>query len=189
LKINEFREYCLEHKYPILQLEAVQFLVDYIKKNDVKQILEIGSAVGYSAINFSLANHAKVLTLEKDPLRAEKAVEFIKVFNANVEVVNVDALEYQVSDELKFDLIFIDAAKGQYEKFFTKYQSYLNSAGVIVCDNLNFHHLNFEQVSKQTQKLLIKINKFKQFLINHPDFETKFFEIGDGLSLSTRKIR
>jgi predicted O-methyltransferase YrrM len=83
-------------------------------------------------------------------------------------------------------MIFIDAAKAQYQKFFNKFVPYLKKGGVVICDNLNFHHLNPSLVNRNTRQLIRKINEFKVFLEQHQDYKTTFFDIGDGMSITMK---
>ena len=107
-----------------------------------------------------------------------------------INVVYQDALELNLSEELRYDLIFIDAAKGQYTKFFEKYKHFLNPGGAIITDNIKFHGYVGEssKLDKGNLKSLVeKIENYVEFLKNNPEFDTKFYDIGDGLSVSTWK--
>ena len=107
-----------------------------------------------------------------------------------INVVYQDALELNLSEELRYDLIFIDAAKGQYTKFFEKYKHFLNPGGCIITDNIKFHGYVGEssKLDKGNLKSLVeKIESYVEFLKNNPDFDTKFYDVGDGLSISTLK--
>jgi predicted O-methyltransferase YrrM len=86
-----------------------------------------------------------------------------------------------------YDMIFIDAAKAQYERFFDKYIPFLKPNGIVICDNLRFHDLDPLKVNRHTKQLLRKIGEFKEFLLNHPAFDTTFYDQGDGMSISQRK--
>ena len=107
-----------------------------------------------------------------------------------INVVYQDALELNLSEDLRYDLIFIDAAKGQYIKFFEKYKNFLNPNGTIITDNINFHGYvgQSSKLDKGNLKSLVeKIEKYIEFLKTNPEFDTKFYDIGDGLSVSTWK--
>ena len=185
LSILDIKKYALENNVPIIQDEALNYILELIKKNNYKNILEIGSAIGYSSICMAQAG-TSVQTIEKDIVRYTKAVHNIKELNVDVKIYLLDAIEFETED--KFDLIFIDAAKGQYRKYFEKFSANLKDNGVIVCDNLNFHHLKIEEVSKRTASLLKKIQQFKSFLEENKDFVTDFINVGDGLSISRKKV-
>lgn len=189
--MDRLEEYAKENKIPIMQKDGILFLIDYIKNNNIKTILEIGSAIGYSAINMALVDkNIKVTTIERDKTRYNEAIKNIKNFKLEnqINIILGDALETNI--EGKYDLIFIDAAKAQYIKFFEKYKENLNKEGVVVSDNLNFHGLTKEDVvikNKNLRQLVNKINKYKDFLKENNEFNTTFLEIGDGIGISKRK--
>ena len=190
--ILNLKEEALKNNIPIMQDEGINFIKDYIKNNNIKNVLEIGSAVGYSAINFaSIDKDIKVLTIEKDTKRYNEALKNIKSFNLEnqIEIYNADALEFETNK--KFDLIFIDAAKSQYIKFFEKYKLNLGTNGVIITDNLSFHGMVEDEsiiTNRNTKQLVRKIKKYINFLIENEEFETTFYEIGDKVSVSKKKV-
>ncbi|WP_162164007.1 O-methyltransferase [Acholeplasma hippikon] len=177
----------MERDIPIITDEGLAYIIDYIRKNNVKKILEIGTAYGYSAICFSLENTV-VDTFERDPERIVEAKKWVKTFNANVTIYDEDALLYEGLTD-KYDLIFIDAAKSQYQKFFEKFKHNLNTDSAIICDNISFHQLKIEDVkNRNTKALLRKLEAFKTFLIENKDFDSIILpEVGDGLSVSKKK--
>lgn len=187
-RITNLEIYAKENNVPIIQKEGLNFLIEYIKKNNVKSILEIGTAIGYSAINMALiSDDIQITTIERNEKMYKEAIQNIKNFNLEnrINVIYGDALETTV--EGKYDLIFIDAAKAQYIKFFERYKQNLQINGAIITDNLNFHGLasHPEEIhSKNLKALVKKINKYKEFLINKDDFSTKFYETGDGIAVS-----
>lgn len=175
-----------EKKIPIISDEGLSFLLKAIKHHQVKSVLEIGTAIGYSAIMMSDYVDS-IITLEKDESMVELANKHILERNleSKIKVVHTDAILYKPNQT--FDLIFIDGPKAQYEKYFNHFSPYLSNKGIIICDNLNFHHLDKNKVSKKTKRLIEKLESFKLFLMNHEAFETKFTDEGDGLSLTRRK--
>ena len=184
------KAYASREAVPIMQDEGCDFICDYIKEHNCKNVLEIGTAIGYSSIRFaSLADDIRVTTIELDIDRYLKAVENFK--NAGladrITAINEDALLCQL--EGKFDLIFIDAAKAQYIKFFEKYKENLADGGVIISDNLSFHGM-VDDLSLthnySTKKLVKKIQKYAEYLRTNPDFETTFYEVGDRIAVSRR---
>src|SRR5574344_233636 len=115
---KSIEKYALEYNIPIMEKSGIKFLTEYIKENNVKNILEIGSAIGYSAIKMALtSDKIKVTTIEKDNVRYIEALKNIKEFDLDKRITLIlgDALDIELED--KYDLIFIDAAKGQYIKF------------------------------------------------------------------------
>src|SRR5690606_38537954 len=116
-----------------------------------------------------------------------EADKWIKEFNADVTLFPYDAITYEHLNK-SYDLIFIDAAKGQYQRFFTKFKHHLLPGGVIFCDNLSFHQLKPENVRRrQTRNLLKRIENFKAFLMELSEFDTKIMDLGDGLSISKKR--
>lgn len=190
-EILDIKKYALDNKVPIMQDEGIDFMCNYIKENNIKRILEIGSAIGYSAIRFASVNDdIYVTTIERDEERYNEAVKNISSNNLSdrINIINADALIY--SDDNKYDLIFIDVAKSQYIKFFEKYKNNLSDNGVIISDNLSFHGI-VEDITlahnRNTRQLVGKIKKYINFLEENKEFDTTFYKLGDGVSVSKRK--
>lgn len=187
-RLKDLEKYAEENNVPIIQKEGLNFILNYIKENKVKKILEIGTAIGYSAINMALIDeNIKITTIERNKEMFSLAKKNVKDFNLEkrINIIYADALEAEIKD--KYDLIFIDAAKAQYIKFFEKYKSNLKENGAIITDNLNFHGLanNPEEIhSKNLKALVRKINNYKEFLKENKEFKTNFYEKGDGISVS-----
>lgn len=187
---KQIEKYAEENNVPIMQKSGINFLTKFIAENNIKNILEIGSAIGYSAIKMALVNDkVKVTTIEKDDERYLMALKNIKEFDLEkrITLISGDALDIELQD--KYDLIFIDAAKGQYIKFFEKYSKNLKKNGVIISDNLDFHGLVEQEEripSKNLRQLVNKIRNYIDFLKNNTEFTTKFYKIGDGISISTK---
>ena len=189
--LRVIEEYAHSNNIPIMMSDEIDFLTDFIRKNNVKRILEIGSAIGYSAIKMALvADDINVVTIERDIERYNLAVSNINDFGLSdrINIINADALEWSVDG--KFDLIFIDAAKAQYIKFFEKYKENLDIDGVIISDNLDFHGMvkNIDSITnRNTKQLVKKISNYIEFLKNNDEFNTEFISIGDGIGISRRK--
>ena len=188
----EMEQYAAEYNVPIIEKESIAFIMKFIKSNEVKDILEIGSAIGYSAILMAtVSDDVKITTIERDETRYMECLKNVKKcgMQDKIDVVCQDALEVNLSG-VAYDLIFIDAAKGQYTKFFEKYKYFLKPGGVIISDNLKFHgHVgNRNNIASRNLKQLVgKIENYIDFLKNNEEFETKFYDVGDGLSVSIRK--
>lgn len=191
--ILEMEEYASSKNVPIIEKKSIAFIMKYIKDHNIKNILEIGSAIGYSAILMaSSSKDAFVTTIERDEERYMECLKNVKKcgFDKKINVVFQDALDVNLSEDLKFDLIFIDAAKGQYTKFFEKYKYFLKDGGTIITDNIKFHGYvgsSNKIESKNLKSLVEKIENYIDFLKDNEEFETKFYDIGDGLSVSVKK--
>ncbi len=189
--LEDIEAYAAKYKVPIMQKDGIEYLTEYIRKQNVKNILEIGTAIGYSAIKMAMVSpDIHVVTIERDKDRFDEAIQNIHDLNLDnqIEVLLADALEVDI--EGKFDLIFIDAAKAQYVKFFEKFKENLNGTGTIISDNLNFHgltHGNTEGLSRNVRGLVRKINLYIDYLKNNEEFYTEFLDIGDGIGISIRK--
>ena len=191
--IMEMEKYASENNVPIIEKDSIAFIMKYIKKNNIKNVLEIGSAIVYSTILMASSNQDTIVTtIERDETRYMECLKNVKKcgMEKKINVVYQDALELNLSEDLRYDLIFIDAAKGQYIKFFEKYKNFLNPNGTIITDNINFHGYvgQSSKLDKGNLKSLVeKIEKYIEFLKTNPEFDTKFYDIGDGLSVSTWK--
>lgn len=189
--IRKMEKYADEKGIPIMEKEGIEFLTEFIKLNKVKNILEIGTAIGYSAINMALAGEdVFVTTIERDKDRYIEAVKNVKKagLDSRITLILADALSFNTSEE--YDLIFIDAAKSQYVKFFEKFSKNLKERGFIVTDNINFHGLTNSDKSKMSRnlrQLITKLEKYITFLKDNKAFKTRFFEVGDGVAISRRR--
>lgn len=183
--------YAKENRVPIMMKDGIEYLCNYIREHNVKKILEIGSAIGYSAIKMALVDRdIFVTTIEKDEDRYNVAVSNIKKFNLEdrINIIFGDALETEISGE--YDLIFIDASKGNNINFFKKYSNNLKSYGIIITDNLLFHGLVRDESlikTKNQRGIVRKIKQFVEFLDNNLEYETEYLDIGDGIAISRRK--
>lgn len=189
--INEMENYAKKENVPIMQKRGINFLCKLIKNNNVKNILEIGTAIGYSAIRMSnVSEDILVTSIERDEVRYLEAVKNVKKAKKEKQITLIlgDALDIEI-DEM-YDLIFIDAAKGQYIKFFNKFSKNLRKGGIIVSDNLAFHGLVEEKErinNKNLRQLVNKIKKYIIFLKDNTEYETKFYKTGDGIGVSVKK--
>jgi len=191
---TEMEGYAKEHNIPIMELAGIETMLQLLRIHQSKKILEVGTAIGYSGLRMVNAlPNANVVTIERDLERVQVAEEFINRSNKGEQILIIkgDALELevQVSQHAPFDAIFIDAAKGQYKKFFEIYSKYLNDDGMIITDNVLFKGLvcETEIESKRTRNLVKKINEFNQWLMNNPDYFTVILPVGDGVAISKRR--
>lgn len=189
-KLSKIEEYAKEKRVPIMMKDGIEFLCNYIKEHKIKRILEIGSAIGYSAIKMALIDKdIKIVTIERDKDRYNEATSNIADFGLSdqIEVINGDAMD--VSVDGMYDLIFIDAAKGHNIDFFEKYQDNLDMNGVIITDNLSFHGLVEDEgliETKNQRGIVRKIKMFIDYLDNNKEFITEYVAVGDRISISKR---
>lgn len=189
--MEELEIYAKENKIPIMQKDGILYLTNYIKENKVKDILEIGSAIGYSSIMMAKVDkNIRVTTIEKDKDRYMVAVSNINKYNLNeqIEIINKDATE--VEFDKKFDLIFIDASKGKNTLFFNKFKGNLKNNGTIITDNLSFHGLVEDSTlikTKNQKGIVNKIKAFIDFLDSNSEFITEYVKVGDTIAISKRR--
>lgn len=193
-KVKEIREYARDNKVPIMNQEGIDFLTTFIIKHQIKNVLEIGTAIGYSAIMMSLCSPTlKVTTIERDEERYLEAIKNIKKLSLEDRITLIfnDALKTRV--EGKYDLIFIDAAKAQNIKFFELFERNLNDGGFIITDNMYFHGLvkkNEKEIkSRNVRGIVRKIKCYITFLKENDDYNTTIYDIGDGIAVSEKKTK
>ena len=189
--IKQMREYAEDNNVPIITDEGLKFLLNYISKKNVKKILEIGTAIGYSAICMcSVDPSITVTTIERDEKRYLEALKNIKKANLEdrIELIYNDALDVQL--EGFYDLIFIDAAKAQNQKFFERFERNLVKSGTIITDNMKFHGLvdkDPEEIeSRNLRQLVRKVKDYTEFLKENIRYQTSFLDVGDGMAVSEK---
>ena len=183
--LEEIKNKAIIDKIPIMQDDGIDFLTNYIKINNIKYILELGTAVGYSSIKMALVNNnINVTTIERDEERYNEAILNISKMNLQKQIhcIKADALEIDLTG--KYDLIFIDAAKSQNIKFFEKYNKLLNKNGSIIVDNIYFHGViyeNDENLSRNVRGIKRKILEFIDYINSQTNYENKIYSKGDGI--------
>lgn len=187
--IKQIKDYAELNNIPIMTDSGINFLTDFIRKNNVKKILEIGTAIAYSAIMMCNVDPSiTVTTIERDEKRYLEALKNIKKLGLEnrITLIYHDALETRV-DEI-YDLIFIDAAKAQNRRFFERFESNLKPGGTIITDNMNFHGLvqkKPEEIeSRNLRQLVKKLKDYHTFLEQNEKYETTFLDVGDGIAIS-----
>ena len=186
--IASIKEYAEEHHVPIMEDEGIHSLLELLKKQQPKTVLEIGAAIGFSAIKMAEAlPAAQIDTIEREESRYRKAVEFIghAELDGQIRIFHADALEMEISRlNSGYDAIFIDAAKGQYERFFEKYEVLLNGGGIIYCDNMHMHGMAdvpISEVPRRKRTMIRNLKNFKEHMMADPAYETELLDTGDGI--------
>ena len=191
-EINKLKDYAKRENIPIMQDEGIEFLTSFIEKKGAKNILEVGTAIGYSAIMMAGVNSGiHITTIERDEQRYMEALKNIKKFDLEnrITLIYNDALNVELEDE--YDLIFIDAAKGKNQDFFNHFEKNLKSDGYIITDNMGFHgYVEMEEndlPSKNIKGIVKKIKDYIYFLENNMQYKTIIYKIGDGIAVTERR--
>ncbi|GAB2554742.1 O-methyltransferase [Gracilibacillus alcaliphilus] len=182
------------HHVPIMDKQGIRLLQQLIRLYQPKRILEIGTAIGYSALRMVEAkNDLQVVTIERNEEMYKQALHNIQEQGQteHIKVIFGDALETvdKVEPLADFNMIFIDAAKGQYRHFFDLYQPLLHAGGVIVTDNVLFRGFvaNPEEAPKRLRNMSAKIDQYNRWLLEHEDYDTVILPVGDGVAISVRR--
>ncbi|ATP41227.1 SAM-dependent methyltransferase [Solibacillus sp. R5-41] len=190
----EMEQFAQENHVPIMQLAGIESLNQLLRIQKPKSILEIGTAIGYSAIRMAQAlPECQIVTIERDEARVQHAKAFIaRSTEANrIQVIEGDALEVELEGiQSTFDAVFIDAAKGQYLKFFEKYSPLVPSGGVLYIDNMYMHglsDLDIKEVPRRKRTMIRNLKTFSDWIMTHPDYTSAFFPVGDGLLICLKR--
>ncbi len=190
--LKDMEEYARQNNIPIITPDIAALLTLLIKTKKAKRILEVGTAIGYSTVIMAKAagNDCQVVTIEKDP-------QMCKIANSNfekadcadvIEIIEGDAAKMIESKEGPFDMIFIDAAKGQYFDFFKKSISKLQIGGLFICDNVLFRGMVAERSLLVRRKITIvkRLKEFLEYISQNKSLQTSVIPMGDGISISLK---
>ena len=190
--INDIKTKALQEGVPIIKDEGLAFLLDFVKENGFKNILELGTAVGYSSMHMaSIDKDIHIDTIEKNDDMYNQAIENIK--NAGLQgQINVYHMPIEdFTTDKMFDFIFVDAAKAQYGKYMEKFLPNLTQNGKMLFDNMIFHGLIYkvdEIESKNLRNLVKKIVGFREMVHNDERFDIIVRDdIGDGIFILSRR--
>lgn len=185
-----------EQHVPIMEQEGIAFLKQLIRLQRPTRILEIGAAIGYSALQMaSVYANIRVVTVERDDARFEAAIANVNRYDQHqqVDVLHGDAFDLaeELNNKGPFDVVFIDAAKGQYQRFFETFSTNLTSRAVIITDNVLFkgYVSDASHASKRLAKLSQKIDRYNQWLMELEGFETVIVPVGDGVAITTQEVK
>ncbi|EFI42437.1 O-methyltransferase [Peptoniphilus sp. oral taxon 386] len=189
----EMRKYAEENHIPIVEEESEEFLKFLINFKKPNKILELGTAIGYSSIIFAMSSssieHIKTVEIKDEMVDiARNNIEIMKL-SSIIEVVHGDAAEVLEKIDEKYDMIFIDAAKGQYENYFNMSLKNLSEDGIIICDNVLFRGMiaNQELVKRRKITIVKRLRKFLKEIEENEEFISSIVPIGDGVLLIGRK--
>lgn len=192
---EQIEQRALEHNIPIMQKEGIAFLIDTCRQYQCHSCLEIGSAIGYSAMMIaSNLENCVVETIEIDKTRYDEAIENIQNYQLTnqIHIHLGDALQFPIEKlhRQTFDCLFIDAAKAQYQKFFERYMPLIKQGGICIVDNLDFHGMIYDIdhiKNRNTKQLVKKIKRFKDWIFDHEEYTVKYYPIGDGICVIKRR--
>lgn len=191
--IEELRAYAEENDVPIVDRMTLEMIKQIIRIHKPTKILEIGTAIGYSSMQFAAINpQIQVMTIERnEQMQAQASINFERFnFQQQIQLIKGDALEqFDTVKNQTFDMIFIDAAKAQSKKFFELYTPLLKQNGVVITDNVLYHDFvaDIDVVRNRNVKQMVKkIQKYNEWLIQNDSFTTNFLNIDDGLAISIK---
>lgn len=191
--IEELRAYAEENDVPIVDRMTLEMIKQIIRIHKPTKILEIGTAIGYSSMQFAAIDpQIQVTTIERnEQMQAQASSNFERFnFQQQIQMIKGDALEqFDTVKNQTFDMIFIDAAKAQSKKFFELYTPLLKQNGVVITDNVLYHDFvaDIDVVRNRNIKQMVKkIQKYNEWLIQNDSFTTNFLNIDDGLAISIK---
>lgn len=191
-RLEKIKQKAIENHIPIIMDDTLEVIAKYLKENKPKKILEIGTAVGYSAICFSqyLAENGKIDTIERDEERIIEAKKNIKEMKLE-DVINIyegDAVEILPTINEQYDMVFIDAAKGKYPFFLKEALRMLNKDGIIFADNILYKGYVMSDYNKHKQRTAVRnLREYIKEVTENENLETEILEVGDGLAISKLK--
>lgn len=187
-------DFAKENKVPIINENGRKVFIEIIKKYKPQRVLEIGTAIGYSALltTYYGAENAKIISLELDEERAKQAQDFINqsAYKEQIKIILGDAAKNieKLDKNYKFDMVFIDAAKGQYPDYLQKVLPLLADDGIILADNVLFrgYVMSEEKPPRRYKTIVKRLREYIAMVSDTDKFTTEIFENGDGLALTKR---
>lgn len=191
-ELLKIKEEALKEHIPIIMDDTLNVIEETLKDKKVDNLLEIGTAVGYSAICFSefLSENGKIDTIERDTERVEEAKINIKKTKVEdkINILEGDAVEILPTLDNKYDVIFIDAAKGKYTFFLNEALRLIKPNGIIFADNILYKGYVMSDYNKHKQRTAVRnLREYIKEINENPNLETEILEIGDGLAISKMK--
>lgn len=192
-KLEKLKKEALNEHIPIIMDDTLEKIYEICGERKFNNILEIGTAVGYSAICFSkmLSENGKIVTIERDEERAKEALSNFKKFDLEekIELKVGDAVEILPTINEKFDMFFIDASKGKYPFFFEQALRLLTDDGIIFADNILYKGYVMSDYNKHKQRTAVThLREYIRLATSNPNIKTEILEVGDGLAISKYKV-
>ena len=188
-ELERIKKEALDNHIPIIMDDTLEKVTKILKKVKPKRILEIGTAVGYSAICFSeyLFEGGIIDTIEREHTRVLEAKENVKRVGVEdkIHIFEGDAVEILPKLNNKYDIVFIDAAKGKYPFFLKEAIRMINTNGIILADNILYKGYVMSDYNKHKQRTAVRsLREYIKEVTENPNIETKILEVGDGLAIS-----
>lgn len=188
-------DYAKKNHVPIMESGAIENFLGLLSLQNPKRILELGSAIGYSAIRIAQSfPDVEITTIERDSDRYNKAIAYIQESGVSdqIQIIEADALELNLEEALVggYDALFIDAAKGQYQRFFERYEPFVKPGGVIYCDNMFMHGMVLQKdidIPRRKRTMIRNLRSFMAWIMDRPDYRSTLLPIGDGLLIAIKK--
>lgn len=192
IELEKIKQKALEEHIPIIMDETLEVIEKYLSKNKPNRILEIGTAVGYSAICFTqfLAENGVIDTIEREEERVKEAKINIKLAEVEdkIHIYEGDAVEILPTLNNQYDVVFIDAAKGKYPFFLKEALRMINKNGIIFADNILYKGYVMSDYNKHKQRTAVRnLREYIKEVSENPNLETEILEVGDGLAVSRIK--
>ena len=193
-ELEIIKQKALEEHIPIIMDDTLEIMEKYLTKIKPKRILEIGTAVGYSAMCFTnfLSDDGKIDTIERDVDRIKEAKDNIKKVGVDdkINIYEGDAVEILPTLNEKYDAVFIDAAKGKYPFFLKESLRMLNPNGIIFADNILYKGYVMSDYNKHKQRTAVRnLREYIKEVSENPNLETEILEVGDGLAVTKIKSK
>ena len=191
-ELEKIKEKALEDHIPIIMDDTLEVIKKIIEENSPKRILEIGTAVGYSASQFVrfCKEDVKIDTIEINEERAKKAIENVKKIgiDKNINIIVGNAVDILPSLNEKYDMIFIDANKGKYPIFLKEAIRLSHKGSLIIADNVLYKGYVLSNYNKHKQRTAVRhLREYIADMISNEDLDSQILEVGDGLAISVKK--
>lgn len=191
-ELEKIKQKAIEEHIPIIMDDTLAVMEKYLTEMKPEKILEIGTAIGYSAMSFTkfLTENGWIDTIERDQERVKEAKENIKKVGVEeqIHIYEGDAVEILPTLNEKYDAIFIDAAKGKYPFFLKESLRMIRSNGIIFADNILYKGYVMSDYNKHKQRTAVRnLREYIKEVSENPNLETQILEVGDGLAVSRIK--
>lgn len=192
MSLTALKLYAKQNNVPITKDDTMEFIVDYINQNNVKTILEIGTAIAFGSISMAMCESVThITTLEIDTTNYREALNNIAKHNMldKIDARLIDAKWYLQECDQKFDLIYLDGPKGQYINYLPRLLELLNPNGTIIADNIFFHGMATGEIvtPSSCRSMVNGLRQYVDEVTHNPKLETHIYQLGDGVCVTKLK--